>query len=206
MGEQLNGAEKLQYYAAVTLKAEGRQASWHYAVDGDSITASVKPTDRAYAAGPGNDRSIHIELVGTAAQSRGQWADSFSSAMLDLTAKLVAMLCLRFGIPVRRIDATDLVNRPEYAGICGHSDWTAASTAARRGDHRRDPWWNPMRNAWRKTTHGDPGMGFPWESFIAAVKRNADHETQKVEPGYSWEASKRAVVEATKTEDPYEDL
>lgn len=139
--ESSRAAENLQSWG-------GDGVSWHYAIDSDSITASVREDDTAFAAGPiANDLGIHIELAGYAQQSANDWADAFSSAQLDLCARLVADICHRRRIPIERRYPAEL--RAKGPGIAGHMD---------------------ARDAWRRTTHGDPGQSFPWERMLSMAR------------------------------------
>jgi hypothetical protein len=66
--------------------------------------------------------------------------------MLKLSAATTARLCLAYGVPVRRLGPVQL--KLGMRGITGHVD---------------------VSNAWHETTHTDPGLGFPWDAFIAMV-------------------------------------
>jgi len=145
VGEDTN-AEALMNYCATTT----RQVSWGYSVDSDSITQSVKDEDTAWHAGGGgvNDRSIGIETSGYTAQTSAEWHDVYSQKMLALVAKLVAELCRRHGVPVRKLDVAQL--KAGERGICGHVD---------------------IRDAFHQTTHSDPGRGWPWSEFVDMVKQ-----------------------------------
>lgn len=162
IAELPDSAERLQRYAATM--ADGRSVSWHYAVDADSITASVRLSDRAYAAGPANDRGVHIELAGTAAQGVAGWRDDYSRAALGRLRQLLRALSKRLRIPLRRVDASGLL--VGTAGVCGHADVSAASREARVRGLQVRPWWDGQRRRWRTTTHGDPGPSFPWEEVL----------------------------------------
>ena len=167
ISERTNSAEALQAYAAT--KDDDRQASWHYATDCDSITASVKTGDVAFAAGPGNDSDIHIEISGRAGQGAAGWADDYSTRTIENTARLCAALVQKYPqIPVVRNDVQALIDGAR--GFRGHSDWSLASAEARKRGEKRTPWWSRSRNRWRSTNHMDPGPTFPWDSFLAAVR------------------------------------
>ncbi len=165
--EHESSAEKLQDYAATML--DGHEASWHEAIDCNSIAESVRPTDRAWAAGPANDWGYHIELVGYAEQSVVQWDDAFSRAQLAIAARRVAKWCKFFGIPVRWLTADELW-RGE-SGICGHDTVTQASQVARHWGNKVPPWWHPIDKRWRTSSHVDPGLYFPRDRFIDAVNK-----------------------------------
>lgn len=143
--EASRAAENLQSWAVGDINA-----SWHYAVDDDSVTQSVRETDRAWSVGPGpaHDLGIHIELAGRASQTAEQWDDAFSRRMLSLAAGLVADLCRRYEIPIAKVGPTEM--RAGVSGICGHVDVTKGVGAG-------------------VTCHWDPGPHFPWGRFLEDV-------------------------------------
>src|SRR5262245_28906570 len=69
--ETSGAAEALQAYA----RAPSYPSSWHYAVDCDSVTQSVREADTAFHAPPVSDCSIGVELAGRAAQVESDWVD-----------------------------------------------------------------------------------------------------------------------------------
>lgn len=163
--ESARGAEALGEYAATM--ADGRVASWHFGIDCDSTVQCVDVDDRAHAAGPGNDRSVHIEICGRVEQGAAGWADAYSQAALARCGALVAALCRECSIPAERRHWSELLS--DKAGIYGHSDWTRACQEAHDLDLKRNPWWDPIKTAWRTTTHQDPGAAFPWDQLLALV-------------------------------------
>lgn len=146
--ETAAAAENLQSWTA---GPNASVASWHYAVDSDSVTQSVLEKDIAWHAGPVNGFSIGIEHAGYAKQTAAEWADAYSTAMLERSAALVADICTRYGIPVRRLTAEDLA-RGERRGICGHVDVTRGLKSG---------------------THWDPGPSFPFDAYLARVAHYA---------------------------------
>lgn len=150
IGESLQGAEALMRACAAGRppKPDGSPnlASWHYSVDADSICQSVKEEHTAFHAPGLSHRSVGIELSGRARQTREEWFDEFSIRTLELTAMLTARLCQRWSIPLVRCDATMLRN--QLPGITGHAD---------------------VSQAFRKSSHWDPGPGFPWGYFLERV-------------------------------------
>jgi N-acetyl-anhydromuramyl-L-alanine amidase AmpD len=158
MIERSDGAEALQAYAATM--PDGRVASWHYSVDNDTITQSVRDEDTAFAAPGTNENGIHIELCGFARQSPEEWGDMYSRKQLPLVASLVAALCERWRIPVIKVEASDLaagarldskgrLTAVNVSGLCGHSD---------------------ASRAFKRSTHGDPGLHFPWSKFLKQIR------------------------------------
>lgn len=127
------------------------QASAHYCVDDNSIVQCVNEGDYAWASGPtGNLNGIQIEMAGRAAQSRADWLDDYSRAMLERTAALTADICKRHGIPVRVL-SDEQVARGE-AGITTHAS---------------------LARVFRETDHSDPGPDFPWDFFMERVQEHA---------------------------------
>lgn len=129
--------------------------STHYFHDSNSTVQCVLTQDRANAAfHKGNRLGIQHEICGTI-QTRAQWLDGVSDATLWNAAKQVARDCMKYGLPVRRLTASEVraawysfPNGPK--GICGHVDVT---------------------NAYPEDggTHTDPGPEFPWDVFLDRV-------------------------------------
>ncbi len=149
--ERSTGAEWCADFFASTAGA-----SAHYCVDSDSIVQCVHDADGAWHT-PGslpskggteiNRMSIGIEHAGYAKQTATEWDDDYSRAMLELSASLVAKLCVKHAIPPRRLSPTDL-KEPGVRGICGHVDATKATGVG---------------------SHWDPGPNFPWDWYMARV-------------------------------------
>lgn len=128
------------------------QASAQYCVDNNSIVQCVNEGDYAWASGPiGNYRSVQIEMAGRASQTRAEWLDDYSRAMLERTAALVADICTRQNIPVRVL-TDEQVARGE-AGITTHA---------------------ALARVFRETDHTDPGPNFPWDFFMERVRAHAN--------------------------------
>jgi N-acetyl-anhydromuramyl-L-alanine amidase AmpD len=121
--------------------------SHHEQVDNNSVVCSVRPNDIAWTTGSINSDSYSWELAGWSHQTKAQWADDYSTAMLALAAKRVAAACVAFAIPPVRLTVAEL-KAGKKKGIIGHIDHTLA--------------YNPGG-------HTDPGANFPWKKFIAAV-------------------------------------
>jgi hypothetical protein len=140
-------AEDLQAWARGDINA-----SWHVAIDNNSIARSVQDEDRAWAVGqsPAHERGLHLELTGRARQSAVEWADAYSLAQRDLATLFIAHWCKRWEIPVRKGSWLDL--REGLPGIYGHSDVTRAFPGT--------------------TTHQDPGANFPWDAYIDGIGMN----------------------------------
>jgi N-acetyl-anhydromuramyl-L-alanine amidase AmpD len=123
------------------------KVSAHYCVDADSVVQCVREKDIAWHARGGNTASIGVELAGFARQTRTDWADAYSTAVLGRAAAVVADVCRRRAIPVRWLVADDL--SAGRRGITGHAE---------------------VSKAYRKSDHWDPGPGFPVEQFLGMVR------------------------------------
>lgn len=136
-------AEWLLRYCA----ANDRVASWHYAVDCDSVTQSVRESDVAYHAPGANRNGIGIELSTQGMPAAAMWADSYHQRMLTIAAWLTAGICARWKIEPFLVDAAGLLEGRR--GITTHA---MASLAFKKSDHT------------------DPGPDFPADAFLAKVK------------------------------------
>lgn len=145
IAERVDAAERCARWFA--LPEAGVSA--HYCVDAGSIVQCVRERDVAWHARGANDRSIGVELAGVAEQTRAEWEDDYSRAVLARAARLVSEVCERHSIPVRWVDAEGL--RRGRGGITGHVN---VSSAFRRSDH-----W-------------DPGPAFPRDHFVELVRRS----------------------------------
>lgn len=123
------------------------QASAHFCIDSDSIVQCVRDVDVAWHAPGANQYGIGLEHAGYAKQTREQWLDPFSISMLKLSAKLTAELCKKWNIPIKYIDRNGLKNGEK--GITTH---------------------NEVTQAFKKSTHTDPGKGFPMDLYIQWVQ------------------------------------
>lgn len=138
---------------AVAAWAAGRRApraSWHYALDDDSTIACVPEEHVAWAAPGMNRKGIQLEHAGYARQSEAEWFDPFSRRMLARSAKLVATICTRWNIPPVFVDAAGLLRGER--GITTHYQVTKGPGKGR-------------------TTHTDPGRGFPMSTYLAMIER-----------------------------------
>jgi N-acetyl-anhydromuramyl-L-alanine amidase AmpD len=135
IGESLEGAEALMRVCAVN----ERVASWHYAVDADTITQSVREADVAFHAPGANHNGIGVELSGRARQTREEWQDPFSFHMLELCAELCAGICKRWDIPAVFVPR-EVLRLPNARGITTHAE---------------------VSKAFGKSDHWDPGPNFP---------------------------------------------
>lgn len=127
--------------------ATAPQASAHYCVDNAELVQCVKDLDVAWHAPGANHNGIGIEHAGYASQRRDQWMDPYSTACLRMSAALTQYLCDKYAIPVAFLDAPALL--AGFRGITTHAE---------------------VSKAWRKTSHTDPGAGFPMDLYLAMVR------------------------------------
>jgi hypothetical protein len=120
------------------------KASSHYVVDDDEVIACVKEEDVAWAAPGANKTGIQIEVCGYAKYTAEEW---LSGNLLQRVAGLVADICRRHQIPAEKIGPAELL--AGRRGITGHVD---------------------ASKAWKKSSHFDPGVHFPWPEFIEMVR------------------------------------
>ena len=125
-----------------------RQVSSHYCVDNNSIVQCVKEKDVAWCAPGANHDGIHLEHAGFARQSAQDWRDDYSRAMLALSAKLSAEVADRYRIPVVWLSPLALIQGRR--GFTSH---------------------NNVSVAFKRSTHWDPGTGFPHDRYLADVAR-----------------------------------
>lgn len=122
-------------------------ASAHLCVDSIDTIECVRQQDIAFAAPGANGDGYHVELAGRAAQSEAEWTDALSLATLKRAASAIALVCQAYEIPIVWL-TVDQVKDGKTRGICGHHDVTLA---------------------FKKSTHTDPGAGFPKQMFLGLV-------------------------------------
>lgn len=140
--EVMTAAEDVAHYFATTVTP----ASAHICVDSDSIVQCVHDRDVAYAAPGCNTDGIQLELAGYGRQTRADWLDLYSTALLNRAADATAQYCLKYDIPVVHLTNAQLESGAK--GIIGHYQASAV---------------------YKKSDHGDPGPNFPWDVFMALV-------------------------------------
>lgn len=124
-----------------------RPASSHYCVDRGSIICCVKDGDQAAAAPGANQQGLHVELAGYARQSAEDWSDAYSDEMLRRAAALCAEKAKQYDIPVGWRLPAEL--KAGDAGFTSHDN---------------------VSKAFRRSTHWDPGKGFPVGRFLRYVR------------------------------------
>lgn len=144
---------------AAYFREQAAGGSAHYVVDPGEVVQSVFDNVIAWHAPP-NANSLGVELCDPMVYESGphkgeelpaaRWDDANHAAMLDRAAELVAQLALAYKVPIRQLGVADLLAGKH--GICGHVD---------------------VSQAFKQSTHWDPGAHFPWDSFMARVHAHA---------------------------------
>lgn len=142
-GESGTAAEALAGWGKSTNRPK---ASWHFAVDNNSVTQSVELDNISWHAGIVNSYSIGIEMAGRAAQTAAQWSDQYSLAMLENTARLLAVISGQYDLPLDFVDS-DL---SKARGVTTHAAVTKCFCV--------------------KGGHSDPGPNFPIELVLAKAR------------------------------------
>ncbi|GAA3027160.1 peptidoglycan-binding domain-containing protein [Streptosporangium longisporum] len=133
-----------------------RPASAHVCVDSNSAVRCVADSDTAWAAPGCNHDGLQLEMAGFARQTREQWLDTYSRAMLKQAARVVAAWCKQYDIPIKHLTVAEL--KAGKKGLVGHVD---------------------VSKAYRRTDHHDPGPSFPWDHFLDLVREYAKGEPSK---------------------------
>jgi hypothetical protein len=151
--ERLDAAEWTAHYFSGPASAAGRSVSSHYTADADSIVQCVRLADTAWTVGnrPGNYRGINWELAGYASQTRQQWLDTFSLAMLTRIAEIIRRDMGTYSIPARTL--SDAQVKAFTSGITSH--------------------WQ-LGRVFGGTDHTDPGPNFPWDVLLDLLTGDDD--------------------------------
>jgi N-acetyl-anhydromuramyl-L-alanine amidase AmpD len=132
-----------------------RPASAHLCIDNNSIVQSVLDNNIPAAAPGANRDGIHLELAGFAKQTKDEWLDDYGKALLENAAEAAGQYCLKYDIPARRLSNEELA-AGEAKGFVSHGQ---------------------VSEVFKKSSHTDPGPGFPWEFFLGRVE---DHRVKRL--------------------------
>lgn len=146
--ESMTAAEQVAKYFQNPLNSrkEPVKASAHICVDADSIVQCVKDRNVAYAAPGANNDGIQVELAGYARQTRADWLDVYSTALLKRASQAVAQYLRKFYLPTELLTASQV--QSGLKGITGHV---------------------MVSQAYGQSSHIDPGPNFPWDVFMGMV-------------------------------------
>lgn len=124
------------------------EASAHYLVDAGEVVQGVHEQDTAWAAPGANNDGIQVEMVGRAAWTAARWGEADARAMVERVGALVGEICRRHALPIEMLTTEDV--------LAGRSGVTTHAAVSR---------------AYRRSTHWDPGPGFPLAALIDAAVR-----------------------------------
>jgi N-acetyl-anhydromuramyl-L-alanine amidase AmpD len=144
-------AERVAQYFHTT----DTKASAHICVDNNSAVRCVEDSDTAWAAPGSNNDGLQLEIAGYMRQTREQWLDDYSTAALRQAARVTAAWCVAYDVPVVKLTVAQL--KAGGRGLVGHVD---------------------VSNAYKRTDHGDPGSGFPWDYFLGLVREEMEDDMQ----------------------------
>lgn len=127
------------------------RASAHYFVGPEEVVQGVREENVAWAAPGANHNGIQVEQVGQIGrQPRTDWLGD-GRPVLERSARLVAAVCRRWGIPIERVDAKGLL--AGQRGITTHAAVT---------------------EAFKRSSHQDPGLAgdrlWPWAEYLAIAR------------------------------------
>lgn len=114
------------------------KGSAHVTADVNSAVRSVPDANQAAHAPGANTNGLGLELAGLAGQTREQWLDDYSKATIDNGANIAAQWHRKYNVPRVYLTYHDL--------RAGKRGWTT---------HHQ------ISLAFGKSTHWDPGPGFP---------------------------------------------
>lgn len=137
-----------------------KKASAHLCIDNKTIVQSVKDNDVAFAAPGANSDGIHLELSGRAKQTKEDWQDDYSTAVLENAANAAAQYCLKYDIPVKKLSNSELGNK-QSRGLVGHVQ---------------------VSEVFKLSTHTDPGASFPWDHFLERVESFRSERMERLNP------------------------
>lgn len=124
-------------------------ASYQCVTDTDCLRPAVSNDVVSYSAGGGNAQGVHLCFPGKAGQTREQWLDDNSRAMIRRAAEWCVDQGLAENIPMTRISVSD-VKTKQVRGICDHYD---------------------ISRAFKLSDHTDVGAGFPWDILFADIAK-----------------------------------
>ena len=127
-------------------KMQSAGGSAHYVIDSDEVLQTAYDSVVCWHAPP-NTHSLGVEMCCSLAdRGKGHWERADHVSMMKLTARLVAQLCLAYDVPAKRLTVAQV--KAGQRGICGHVD---------------------VSEAFKQSSHWDPGPYFPWAKFMAMV-------------------------------------
>lgn len=140
---EVGGARKVARY----FQSDSAGGLAHFVVDPSETVQSCQESISCWHAPP-NGGSLGVELCDPQAGPSERWYDAPHQQMLSRAAALVADLCARHNVPVEYVNSAGL--KAARHGITMHSD---------------------VSQAFHKSSHTDPGTGFPMAHFVDLVAK-----------------------------------
>jgi N-acetyl-anhydromuramyl-L-alanine amidase AmpD len=125
------------------------KASAHWCIDDDSTVPCVPLTDTAWHAPGANADGIGYEQAGRARQTREEWLDSYSRAVIRRTASQMFLDARQFGIPLRLLTDAQVADG-RTKGITFHGQ---------------------VSRVFKRSTHTDPGPNYPFDVLLAELEQ-----------------------------------
>lgn len=182
-GSPDRGAENTASY----FTNSGIDVSSHYVTDDDSTVQCVDEGDEAWTNAPWNPFSITIEQDGRAAWSRDYWLANHDG-LLNQTAALVADICTRHSIPIRRVTPVEVAAAARggglgmASGVITHVDLNTAARALGKSYFQGLGYISSSysdSSFFGLTSHTDCGAGYPID---VVLDRAAAHASPTVAP------------------------
>ncbi len=129
--------------------AASPESSAHYVVDAGEVVQCVHEADTAWAAPGANNDGIQVEMVGRAEWTAARWGEPDARAMVERAGALVGEICRRHGLPIEILTTEDV--------LAGRSGITTHAAVSR---------------AFKRSSHWDPGPGFPLDRLVDAAVRS----------------------------------
>jgi hypothetical protein len=151
---EVGGARKVARY----FQSDNAGGLAHFICDPTETVQACREDIAAFHAPP-NHGSLGVELCDPQTGNVERWYDELHMKMLSRAAVLVADLCARHNVPVEYVNADGLLRGRH--GITMHSD---------------------VSSAFHKSSHTDPGAGFPMARFIDLVRAAQNKPTPTPAP------------------------
>ena len=116
--------------------------------DPSETVDTLHPGVVGWHCGNGNQKGVGLEVTGYAGWSAAQWLEPEAFAAVRLDAKQGAIVAKHYGIPMRWLSLSQILNGER--GFCTHNDISLTL---------------------KGTTHWDPGPNFPFAIFMQMVQQ-----------------------------------
>lgn len=132
------------------------RASAHWIVGTDAVLSGVPESHVAWAAPGANHDGLQIEQCGYAGST--DWTSGAGARVVEATAKIVAGMHKRWGIPLRALTNAQIA--AGWSGVVTH---------------------HQISQVYRRSDHWDPGPRYPLGRLLALASGQADPSSTKTE-------------------------